>query len=346
MGTMSNKVTRRIALGSLAGGLGGAALVLRALKGRYEVDVPEGGNPVSIEENYYKNVRPPKYEKKDVAAYGEEWRHDRHMVDVSIENIQDPLSVNLKFKRETGFDFNVFSITANYITKLAKGAKYPQPPSWYSVMNGRVTSVDPVEDSKLALLLRAGQMLTKSQYFQRELPGGECILVPDHFSRDYYEMVQNVPKKLGIASLNIPCSDLGAWLTFRYPTGTVVAKGTKWMNPEIAETYDGGMSCEVIGFAEVAGRQAVKIRAERQQICQSARVAIAMGSKKNCSHKQLEERAKQHLDKAKQEEPAESLGTFQIVAYVDLASGITLRQEYVAEGQSETRVTITQVLDG
>jgi hypothetical protein len=31
MGIMQNKVTRRIALGSLAGGLAGAALVLRAL---------------------------------------------------------------------------------------------------------------------------------------------------------------------------------------------------------------------------------------------------------------------------------------------------------------------------
>jgi hypothetical protein len=37
------KLTRRVALGSIAGGLAGTAVVLRSLKGRYGVDVPDGG---------------------------------------------------------------------------------------------------------------------------------------------------------------------------------------------------------------------------------------------------------------------------------------------------------------
>ena len=42
MGIMQNKVTRRVALGSIAAGLAGTPIVIRALRGKYEVDLPEG----------------------------------------------------------------------------------------------------------------------------------------------------------------------------------------------------------------------------------------------------------------------------------------------------------------
>jgi hypothetical protein len=41
-GIMENKVNRRIALGTIAGGLASMVLVLRVLKGRYRVDMPAG----------------------------------------------------------------------------------------------------------------------------------------------------------------------------------------------------------------------------------------------------------------------------------------------------------------
>jgi hypothetical protein len=44
MGIMSNKVTRRVALGSIAGGLAGTVAVLSALKGKYRVDMPDGAS--------------------------------------------------------------------------------------------------------------------------------------------------------------------------------------------------------------------------------------------------------------------------------------------------------------
>ncbi len=42
MGVMSNKVTRRVALGSIAGGLATGALVLRALRSKYHINLPDG----------------------------------------------------------------------------------------------------------------------------------------------------------------------------------------------------------------------------------------------------------------------------------------------------------------
>jgi len=48
MGIMSNKVTRRVALGSIAGSLAGTAAVLSVLKGRYKVTMPEGASVKAV----------------------------------------------------------------------------------------------------------------------------------------------------------------------------------------------------------------------------------------------------------------------------------------------------------
>ena len=86
------------------------------------------------------------------------------------------------------------------------------------------------------------------------MPGGECIIVPYGFTRDYYEMVRGTPKKVGRSEVNIPCSLLAAWLTFRYPTDTSLNLGTKWINPKTLDSSDGELSCKVIDFAEVVGK--------------------------------------------------------------------------------------------
>ncbi|MGO8744936.1 MAG: hypothetical protein ACLQNE_02995 [Thermoguttaceae bacterium] len=48
MGIMQNKVSRRVAIGSIAAGLGGTAIVIRALRGKYKVDLPEGTRPTTL----------------------------------------------------------------------------------------------------------------------------------------------------------------------------------------------------------------------------------------------------------------------------------------------------------
>jgi len=53
MGIMQNKVTRRVAIGSIAGGLGSAALVVHALKARYGVPVPSDSGTMKVTQQYY-----------------------------------------------------------------------------------------------------------------------------------------------------------------------------------------------------------------------------------------------------------------------------------------------------
>jgi hypothetical protein len=48
MGIMSNKVTRRVALGSIAGGLAAGGLVLRALRSKYHINLPDGASARTV----------------------------------------------------------------------------------------------------------------------------------------------------------------------------------------------------------------------------------------------------------------------------------------------------------
>jgi hypothetical protein len=61
MGIMSNKVTRRAALGSIIASLVGAAFVVRGLKGRHEVNMPNGAPVETVGGKFVM-----KYEGRDV----------------------------------------------------------------------------------------------------------------------------------------------------------------------------------------------------------------------------------------------------------------------------------------
>lgn len=345
MGIMSNKVTRRIALGSIAGGLGGAALVLRALKGRYEVAVPEGSDPGNAAENYYRNVRPATFEPKEPGSYAEEWNQVYRATNVSIKTSDVLSSPTLRFTAQAGVDFRVISVSASYDQRRSHDAQYPQPPARYSVTKGQVLSIQPIDDSRLALLIRAEQMSTISQTSQRELPGGKCVIVPYDFTRDYYELVGDTPRKVARSKVNIPCALLGAYLTFRYPAGTALSLGAKWTNPKTSDSSDGSLACEVEGFAEVAGKQTVTIRGEKQVSYKPApAVLLRTGSQKH-TQKELDEQAEQLLRKIKEEQPALATEGVHKVAYLDLATGLTLRQELTVVDAHTTTVTVTQVLD-
>ena len=93
MGIMSNKVTRRVALGSIVGGLAGTALVLRALKGKYTVPAPEN-------------------------KYLTEWENCEQMLSVPVEDITGPSTVALAFKPPVGFECKMIRVSADYWEQL------------------------------------------------------------------------------------------------------------------------------------------------------------------------------------------------------------------------------------
>ena len=87
MGIMSKKVTRRVALGSVAGGLAGTALVIRALKGRYDVKLIER-----------------KMEHKD-PDYDKDWEKYTAMVSVPIKQLDDPSNAIIDYRLKQGAQY-------------------------------------------------------------------------------------------------------------------------------------------------------------------------------------------------------------------------------------------------
>ena len=76
MGIMSTKMTRRVALGSIAAGLGGAAFVIRTIKGRHE--------------------HMPSDEK--FAKYLENWQADVKMLDVPLSTTEGPSTFRFGYR--------------------------------------------------------------------------------------------------------------------------------------------------------------------------------------------------------------------------------------------------------
>ena len=145
MGIMRDKVTRRVALGTLAAGLGGTALVLRALRGKFRTELPQ-----RAEHLYQKD---PNYEK-DWASYAE-------MVDVPVKPIDGPSSVTLDLKVPVGTEYRVVSIRSVYDSEFSP-SEYPSPPLWYSISEGRISVIPSVVDDKLAVMVSTVSSLQSS----------------------------------------------------------------------------------------------------------------------------------------------------------------------------------------
>lgn len=145
MGIMSNKVTRRVALGSITAGLGGAVAVLYALKGRYQTELPSGQHGGKYRED---------------PNYASDWEKYVKMLDVPIKKIEGPTKCVLSYRPQVGSTFRVISLTASYEENIYP-VKYPAPPFWYTVTDGKVAVVPPIEDAKPALLVSARELVTK-----------------------------------------------------------------------------------------------------------------------------------------------------------------------------------------
>jgi hypothetical protein len=266
MGIMQNKVTRRIALGSIVGGLAGTALVLRSLKGRYNITVPH-----------------------DNKEYVTDWGKYVKMVDVGIKEIEGPATFTLNYQPQIGTGFRVVGIRASYSD--AESAKYPQPPRCYTFAEGSAAVIPAVMNDSPALLISTDKQGAQGRTFGEKRTAGKYILVPRRGGVDYFQVDRGAPQRVPSASVAIACAELGSLLWFDYPQQKTLSEGFKWIT---SRTSDNALelACEVVGFAEVAGRQAAKISAG------PTKALDEMGA------------------------------TYHIVCYVDLKTGLPVRQEW------------------
>jgi len=321
---VDNKVTRRVAIGTIIGGVVAAPFVIYAWK-------------VS------RTVKPPR------GKFQKEWADMVKTLDVPIKEIDGPSTFTLDFRPQVGMKFRAISLDAIY-EEDSYLAEYPQLPEFYIISNGQVKAISPIVGNKPALLVTAEKQTVRARNYFKEEPGGECVVVPkkDNDGVDYYEAGHGAPKKIPIEKVNRACMNLGSSLAFNYPIGKTLAKGMKWTIPRTANNSQ-ELPCEIVGFAEVAGRETAKMMVERHLNNQEIQDRINGYIQQEKEEKQRTS-WKTYLERIIKEERTEII---YITSYVDLKTGLNVRYEwkYMTHIPKEpkkdsTYIIISQVLEG
>jgi hypothetical protein len=239
MGIMSNKVSRRVALGTIAGGLAGTAIIVHALKGKYKVNVSDEGK------------------------YATEWKKYVKRLDVPIRKTDGPATFSLDFKPQMDMQCHAIFIFAAYNGQGVNLMKYPQLPFCFSVAEADVATRAPVVDDTPALSIN-GNLVSLSPTVHDEIPRGTCVVVPRDGGADYFEVSRGTLHKIATAKVNVGCVAVGEVFAFDYPKRKSLSNGAKWSIPKAASPYPMELSCQCVGFAQIAERETVLMSAERQ----------------------------------------------------------------------------------
>lgn len=329
MGVRSSKVTRRIAIGSIAGGIAATPFVLRALKGRYPTSAPSS----------------QEYEK--------EWEEMVRMLSVPIQETPDRTSCVLKIKAYEGMSFRVLHVFADY-EESSRASTYPQSPDFYITSDGTLTSVSPVVAHAPALLLSANRNATHCRIAPTtDEPAAEYILVPNDGYYDFYQPGASRPTILPLGKIDLTCLLIADSISRFLPKGEELVLGTKWVVPETS-SYCVELPFEIAGFAKLAGRESVKIVAERHLDNQEVQHYVACSLQRE---QRIEKEAGRRFDadeKLKSRVRAvidrNKTMTFSVSRYVDVETGLVVRQELTIGSRfskpdaTQTCAVITQLL--
>jgi hypothetical protein len=329
---MDKKVTRRVALGTVAVGLGSAVAapyIISALKGRYKANLPVGG----------------RYEK--------EWESVVKTFDLPIKEISGPETFTLDYKPQVGTKSRVVSLDASYET-VSDSLIYPQPPHHYYLSEGSISSISPIIDSLPAILIKAEKMISSDRTLHKDKRGCESILVPTKGEIAFYEREGGVPKMIPLAKVNSSCYNLGTSIIFYYPIEKTLAIGSKWTTP-ITIVRSVELPCEIVGFNMIAGRETVKMVADKhlnnQEVQQYTKLQfqqIQEIDKQRGNKYNIDQELKANLQKVVAEKTTMA---FSVIAYVDIKTGLVIRQENKCATHSlkvasnQTSISISQVIE-
>jgi hypothetical protein len=310
MGIMSNKVTRRVALGSIAGGLAGGAAVIHALKGRYSVRLREGN---------------PDFEKG--------WKDYALGFDVSVEKEKDGPSVSvsvLDYRPQVGEKFRARYFYASSYSDLWPNEWHNGIPRCYTPLDGTLTVERPVLGDRPAILIDVRKAVTKhAARSSEQRPGGTYLVASANDGLTYFQV--NAGKQLQVPVTKVPssCAGLAAGVlyNFHYPKDEALAPGAAWTIPATPQQFI-PRPCKLIDFALLAGRKTVHVLSEehfnnqeyRQYLVQLAQCRKKAGEPSS----QIDEELKYGLESA-----ADSRTTWsqRLEAYIDMKTGLVWRLE-------------------
>jgi hypothetical protein len=226
------KISRRAVLGTAIAGVAGATAIVHVLRNKYETVLPPG-------------------------HYESDWEAVLKMIEIPIEVIDGPPSVTLRFNPPMSAPTRLVCVHAGYEDSPAS---YPSLPDYYSFTEGRVTGTSPVIDNRPAMLISVTKSIDRGSAFQKEDPSAEGILVVRNGAYDIYKTEAGFPKIVPAGKVANGCAALATSVFFPLPEGKELAKGAKWTIPATSH-FGVELACEVAGFAEITGRNTVKMAA-------------------------------------------------------------------------------------
>ena len=311
MGIMSNKVSRRVALGSIAGGLAGTAAVLSVLRARYSDDAPGEG------------------------TYETDWEKYVRLLDVPIKETAAPASCTLEVRPTEEEKFRVVRISAWYPESTPEKL-VSQPPVTFSAVDGSLTFVPPVIDDKLSVAVHVNDSFSAN----RRDPGRTddvgkdrlraCIIAFLNGHLGFYDVNGGISEELPRKKVSSGCIDLAEAVVCDYPKGVALKKGTQW---KARQTVGGQKeaSFEVTGYATVGRKKTVvaeslrrlDARAVQQKLIRALQEEIK-SRKRNGDPPLSAAKIAEVMDETKTMVATE---TARLVIYIGIESGLVLRQE-------------------
>lgn len=365
------KITRRQAiLGTAIAGVAGTSAIVYVLRSRYETELPDGvWKEVPLPQGLVVGKNPD---------FGKEWKRDLTLVNIPTKEISGPSTFKLNYKPEVGAKYRLVFLNAAY-SKQVDPAKFPERPTFYNFVEGMITAVPPLVDDKPALSISKAKIASNSSMIKGgEASGDNCVVVMQNGSLDFYEIEQGGPQKVPRAKVGPACSVLGSQLALDYPKEKPLSLGTKWTlsstaletGLEASERID--LNCEVVGFAEVAGRKTVKMQAEKHLTAQAyagavaaaggsgpQEVTIRSGAAKGPNGTEIAKVERLVSDEGESTGRADQIlrdgisKEIHLVTYVDLTTGVPVRRELTQTlnnskhpNRSLTTYTFSQVLEG
>ena len=362
------KVTRRAVIGTAIGTLAVSPFIIRALRERYDVELPES--------EWEEVPLPPGMVVGENPDYGNEWKRDLRTVNIPVKAISGPSTYTLNYKPEVGSNNRLVLFNAAYSEQGMHPTTFPELPTFYVFVDGLITAVPPIVDDKPTLSISEAMIATKSRMVNGGESSGSCIVVMDNATFDYYQIEQGSPRKVSKAKVSPACSVVGSQLAFDYPKGKPLSRGAKWTLTNtalknglvISDKID--LNCEVVGFAEVAGRQTVKMQAEKRLTSQAYADVVAAtggtGPEEAALRSSVAEDSEQKIAKVQrlvngkgESSRAEQIlregisKKIHLVSYVDLKTGVPARRELTQALHNSKHpdrdmmtYTFSQVLEG
>lgn len=353
------KVTRRAAIGVAIGSVAAAPFIVRALRGKYELDMPDGDQSLSR--------RNPQYES--------DWKHYCELLSVPTSEIEGPSTFTLDYHLQTGLAFRAIVVSAVYGQKVTSAGHFQLPQS-FGIADGQVCTISPVIDSYPTISLQPDARAVKSPTCDTSLPRRKCVVVAVD-GKLYLQEDDRDLMELPSPKVHPACAEfLQAWV-HELPVGRPLTTGDEWTIGK--NEVDGvELPCKVAGFAEILDRQAVKLVVERHLNADENQRYLAhcldleskmptefleeqlehMLQGESADEAELIRRAmKQAADmphdyRLKQAIAQQETRSFHIESYVDLATGLTLRQEsrtvtedHSPDGPVTTAVVTYQLFD-